>query len=131
MRNYPAWVDTCDWIAENTPPEAVFLTPRLSTSFKWRTGRAEVATRKDIPQDARSMVAWFDRLKDVYYYQVPSGVEPFNYAGELGTERAVAMARRYGAGYIVSDRAHPLALRAVYPTREYPNDEYVIYAVGK
>jgi hypothetical protein len=50
--------------------------------------------------------------------------------GQLGTERAIEMARRYGADYIVSDQAHPLALRAVYPTREFPNDEYVVYAVG-
>jgi len=129
MKNYPAWVEVCDWIAENTPAGAVFLTPRLSSTFKWRTGRPEVATRKDIPQDARSMVEWFGRLKDIYYYQVPEGVEPFNSVGELGTERAVEMARRYGANYIVSDRSHPLALRPIYPTGEHPNDEYVVYAV--
>lgn len=129
MKNYAAWVDVCDWIAGNTPPDAVFLTPRLSSTFKWRTGRPEVATRKDIPQDARSMVEWFDRLRDIYYYQLPKGAEPFNSVGELGTERAVEMARRYGAQYILSDRRRPLALRPIYPTREHPNDEYVVYAV--
>ncbi|MGE3641702.1 MAG: DUF6798 domain-containing protein, partial [Pirellulales bacterium] len=129
MKNYAAWVDACDWIKNNTPADAVFLTPRLSSTFKWRTDRPEVATRKDIPQDARSMVEWFHRLKDIYYYQVPDGVEPFNSVGELGTERAVEVARRYGAKYIVSDQDHPLALRTIYPTREYPNDEYVVYAV--
>lgn len=129
MKNYPAWVAACEWIKANTPSGAIFLTPRLSSTFKWRTDRPEVATRKDIPQDARSMVDWFGRLKEIYYYQVPEGFEPFNYVGELGTERAIAMARRYGASYIVSDRDHPLALRPIYPTREYPNDQYVIYAV--
>lgn len=129
IENYAAWVDVCDWITENTPLDAVFLTPRLSSTFKWRTGRPEVATRKDIPQDARSMVEWFHRLKDIYYYQVPAGVEPFNSVGELGTERALEVARRYRARYIVSDRDHPLALRQIYPTRDHPNDEYVVYAV--
>jgi hypothetical protein len=129
MADYTAWVDACDWIKENTPPDALFLTPRLSTTFKWRTGRAEIATRKDVPQDARSMVSWFHRLKDIYYYQVPDGIEPFNSVGALGTERAIEMARRYGADYIVSDQDHPLALPTVYPTREFPNDEYVVYAV--
>jgi hypothetical protein len=129
MKNYAAWVDVCDWISQNTPADAVFLTPRLSSTFKWRTDRAEVATRKDIPQDARSMVEWFHKLEDIYYYRVPEGVEPFNSVGELGTERAVEVARRYGAKYIVSDRDHPLALEPIYPTRDHPNDEYVVYAV--
>ncbi len=129
MRDPAAWADVCEWIAKNTPADAVFLTPRLACSFKWRTSRAEVATRKDIPQDAHSMVEWFDRLEDIYYYQLGNDAEPFNSIGELGTERAVAVARRYGAQYIVSDQAHPLALRAVYPDREHPNDEYVVYAI--
>lgn len=125
----PAWADVCDWIGGNTPREAVFLTPRLSGSFKWRTNRAEVATRKDVPQDARHMVEWFQRLKDIYYYQIGAGAEPFNHVGQLGTERAVAMAKKYGADFIVSDQDHPLALRPVYPTPEHPNDEYVVYSV--
>ena len=129
MQDPAAWADVCQWIAENTPRDAVFLTPRLAVSFKWRTGRAEVATRKDIPQDARSMVEWFDRLQNVYYYQIGDDAEPFNSVGELGTERAVEMARRYRAKYIVSDQDHPLALQAIYPNREHPNDEYVVYVL--
>jgi Domain of unknown function (DUF6798) len=129
MRDPAAWSDACEWIAANTPQDALFLTPRLATTFKWRTGRAEVATHKDIPQDARSMVDWFDRMEDIFYYQLGEGVEPFNSIGELGTERAVALARKYGASYIVSDQDHPLALPAVYPNREHPNDKYVVYAI--
>jgi hypothetical protein len=129
MQDPAAWADVCQWIAENTPPDALFLTPRLSASFKWRTGRADVATRKDVPQDARHMVEWFQRLNDIYYYKIGAGAEPFNSVGELGTERAIEMARRYGAKYIVSDQDHPLALTPLYPNREHPNDTYVVYAV--
>jgi hypothetical protein len=129
MHNYAAWVDACDWIAENTPPDARFLTPRRATTFKWRTGRAEVATRKDIPQDARSMVEWFHRLQNVFYYQIDGELEPLDSVGGLGTQRAVELAQLYGADYIVTDQDHPLALEAVYPNREHPNDEYVVYAV--
>jgi hypothetical protein len=129
MHNYAAWVDACHWIAENTPPDARFLTPRRATTFKWRTGRAEVATRKDIPQDARSMVEWFHRLQNVFYYQIDGQSEPVDSIGELGTRRAVEMTRLYGADYIVTDQDHPLALEADYPNREHPNDEYVVYAV--
>jgi hypothetical protein len=129
MHDYPAWFDTCDWIAKNTPQDARFLTPRRATTFKWRTGRAEVATWKDIPQDAQSMVEWFHRLRNVFYYQLDDQSEPLDSVGGLGTRRAVEMARLYGADYIVTDQDHPLALQAVYPNREHPNDEYVVYAV--
>jgi len=129
MENYAAWVDACEWIAASTPSDAHFLTPRRATTFKWRTGRAEVATRKDIPQDARSMVEWFHRLRNIFYYQLDDQSEPVDSIGELGTKRAVEMAHLYGADYIVTDQDHPLALQAVYPNREHPNDEYVVYAV--
>jgi len=129
MHNYAAWVDACNWIAENTPPNATFLTPRRATTFKWRTGRSEVAVWKDIPQDARSMVEWFHRLRNIFYYQIDDQSEPLDTVGGLGTRRAVEMARLYGATYIVTDQDHPLALRAVYPNREHPNDEYVVYVV--
>jgi hypothetical protein len=129
MHDPAAWADVCDWIADNTPRDAVFLTPRRAVSFKWRTSRAEVANRKDIPQDAEHMVEWFHRLEDLFYYQTGDGAEPFDSIGQLGTERAVEMARRYGANYIVSDQDNPLALKAIYPTREHPNYKYVVYAI--
>jgi hypothetical protein len=129
VANYTAWVDVCDWIAANTPPQSLFLTPRLSQSFKWRTGRPEVATRKDIPQDARSMVEWFGRLRKMYYPDADVDAEPLDSVAALGTDRAVELAREYGANYILTDSNHPLALPAVYPTQEHPNEEYVIYPV--
>jgi hypothetical protein len=49
MRDFDAWVEACDWIAEHTPPDAVFLTPRSSQSFKWRTGCPEVVNQKTFP----------------------------------------------------------------------------------
>jgi hypothetical protein len=75
------------------------------------------------------MVEWFHRLEDLFYYQTGGGAEPFDSIGQLGTERAVEMARRYGANYIVSDQDNPLALKAIYPSREHPNYKYVVYAI--
>jgi hypothetical protein len=131
MRDYIAWVDACDWIAANTPPDAVFLTPRRNQSFKWRTGRSEVATWKDIPQDARSMIEWFDRLHTIYYNQVDGEYVPALSLGHIGTERVVAAAHKYGADYVITDNRVPLELPIVYPNADNHNDEYVIYRVNK
>ncbi len=46
---------------ENTPTDAVFLTPRLAQTFRWYAERAEVVNRKDIPQDAPGIVEWWRR----------------------------------------------------------------------
>lgn len=130
MRDYAAWVDVCDWVAEHTEPGAMFLTPRLNQSFKWRTGRAEVVTRKDIPQDARSIVEWFRRYRHIYYEDANHGetAEPASF-GQLGTERVRQLADEYGAKYVIASPGKPLWLPVVYPNAQYANEEYVVYRI--
>jgi hypothetical protein len=120
----PAWVDVCDWIAANTPPDALFLTPRLNQSFKWRTGRPEVVNRKDIPQDARSMLTWYARVKDIYYTPLGPIEQSLDSIGTLGTKRVEELAKKYHAKYVLMDRGELLSLPAV-----YRNEEYVVYRV--
>lgn len=55
---YTDWRALCDWARNFTPPTARFLTPTASQTFKWYAHRAELVTRKDIPQDAESVVRW-------------------------------------------------------------------------
>ncbi len=127
MRDYAAWVDVCEWVVAHTPPDAVFLTPRRSHTFKWRTGRAEVVTHKDIPQDAADIVEWYNRTRAVYYEFDPLEGElvPAWSLGYLGAERVLQAARQYGARYAISDRRELLSLPIV-----YWNDEYAVYDVG-
>ena len=68
LPDYPAWRAACDWVAQpqNIPPDAVFLTPRMSQTFRWYAHRAEVATWKEIPQDAASIVEWWRRILDMH-----------------------------------------------------------------
>jgi hypothetical protein len=123
VADYRAWVDVCDWIARETPAESLFLTPRLNHSFKWRTGRPEVVSRKDIPQDTRGIIEWDRRIKDIYYYEGPAGVEgPIDSLGQLGTKRVHELAQKYGADFVLSDRGQLLSL-----PRAYWNEEYVVY----
>jgi hypothetical protein len=118
------WEKVCDWVAANTPPNALFLTPRLNQSFKWRTGRAEVVNKKDIPQDARGIVEWDRRLKDIYYLKENGVEQPLDSIGVLGTDRVRELAEKYHADYVLMDRSQLLALPVV-----YRNDEYVVYRI--
>jgi hypothetical protein len=124
VTKYSAWVEVCDWVADNTPPDALFLTPRLNQSFKWRTGRPEVVNRKDIPQDARGIIEWNSRLKDIYYTNVGGIEQTLDSIGVLGTERVRELAQKYHAQYVLMDRGQLLSLPIA-----FRNEEYVVYKI--
>jgi hypothetical protein len=56
------WRTACDWLRENTPKDALILTPRESSAFKWLAERAEYVCYKDCPQDAAGILTWNKRL---------------------------------------------------------------------
>jgi hypothetical protein len=59
------FVEVCGWIDQNTPPDAVFLTPKYNVGFKWYARRAEYVTWKDCPQDAAGVLEWGRRINRV------------------------------------------------------------------
>lgn len=123
------WQDCCGWIATNTPPQARFLTPRRQQTFKWYAGRPEVATWKDIPQDAASIVAWRQMLAELY------PPEPAHWQDDLtafSDEELVALARKYYCQYIVIDRTRSerrIALPSVYPLFREENPAFEVFRV--
>jgi hypothetical protein len=52
------WQRSCAWVREQSPVEAVFITPRESFGFKWFAERAEYVCYKDCPQDAEGLIEW-------------------------------------------------------------------------
>jgi hypothetical protein len=125
VRHWGDWLDATEWIRRNTPPDALFLTPRGNQTFKWRTGHPEVITQKDIPQSARGIVAWRQRLDDVYGYTNEFG-EPdmVKSLGHHGTQRVLEIARKYSVDYVLTDTRRILGLPIV-----YLNEAYVVYRV--
>ena len=123
------WQDCCQWIAAETPPRAKFLTPRRQQTFKWYAGRAEVATWKDIPQDAASIVAWRQVLAELY------PPKPEHWQEDLAAfsdEQLVALARKYDCQYIVIDRTRSsrrIALPSVYPLYREENPAFEVFRV--
>lgn len=119
------WRDACAAAARLTPSDALFVTPRNLQTFKWRAGRGEVATWKDVPQTAAGLVEWRQRLDDLHVASAHVA------ATKIGTpERAAASeelaeaARRYGATYVLRYRAPRLTLPVV-----YENATFAIYRV--
>jgi hypothetical protein len=107
------WREACQWAAEETPPDAVFLVPRMAQTFRWYAGRSEVVTRKDLPQDAPAIVEWWQRLTNIY--GVADSMTPADSLAGLGAERLRALGKEYGAAYVVTRPNPALKLPRVGP----------------
>ncbi len=95
------WVKVCDWIHDNTPEDAVFITPYQQQTFKWYASRTEVVSWKDIPQDAASIVQWHQRLKVLQEPQQFSEMQILTYTDG----RLAEIAQSYGASYLLLPQA--------------------------
>jgi len=123
------WQDACRWIHEHTPADARFLTPRRQQTFTWYAGRAHVAGWKDIPQDARSIVAWRRALDELY----PSTDSHWREDLAAFTDaELVALARKHRCQYIVIDRTRSqrrIELPSVYPLYREENPAFEVFRV--
>jgi hypothetical protein len=122
---YRDWLAACRWIEESSAPDARFITPRMQQTFKWYAGRSEVCSYKDIPQDAASLVEWWECFRELY-------PRPVNWAGLAihGEEGLRELGEKYDADYVVIDRTRsrrPLLLPRVYPASPASSSTYEVY----
>ena len=95
-----AWRNICEWVADNTPADACFLTPRGAASFTWWTGRREVVGWKNSPQDARSLVEWRKRFVDCFSRD-GNFANMERSTAALGPDRLRRAAEQYGATHAI------------------------------
>ena len=125
LPDYPAWLDVCDWASrpEHIAAGAVFLTPRMSQSFKWHTGRSEAGTWKEVPQDARGIVEWRRRMDEFCSTRgLAPGQRWFESPAELGVPRLRELAAKEHIDYVLAPADPPLPLPIA-----YRNGTYIIY----
>jgi hypothetical protein len=124
-----AWREVCTWIAQSgeIPKDARFLTPRNGQSFKWYARRAEVANWKEIPQDAQSIVAWWDRLQHVYGTgSEEPGMEWYSSLAQMGADRLRKLGAQYSAEYVLTETWLRLPLKVL-----YENEAYAVYRLDE
>jgi hypothetical protein len=123
--DYVAWRQACDYVATSGkfPPGARFLTPWQSQTFKWYTGRPEVANWKEIPQDAAAIVEWRRRIEDLYARPDRRAKLPWHRSfAEQGAGRVRGLGAEYGANYVITFSGPPLKLPLL-----FRNHRYAIY----
>lgn len=117
---YSEWQEACGWIREQLPADAIVVAPRTFMTFKWFAERAEYAAWKDVPQDARSLLQWKERLDDLYGTDGASG----GWVNYVPPERIIAVCRKYDASHIVTYRIPAIELPIV-----YRNNSFAVYRV--
>ena len=133
LADHDDWRRACQWIAENTSSDARFLTPQWQTTFKWYAGRSEVATFKDLPQDAGGIVQWHERIQAIYARPADRQRGPWHDSiVELPPERLIDLARKtnYDFQYILIDRtrgAAHLPFEQIYPATPEENRSYAVF----
>jgi hypothetical protein len=126
---YRDWLHACEWMLEETPADAMFLTPREQQTFKWYAGRSEVVTWKDVPQDARGLIEWKKRMDEIYPRDQAHHEHDL---AAFSDSELVELARKSRASYIVIDRTKSrrrLGLAKIYPVGNQVNASFEVYRV--
>jgi hypothetical protein len=123
--NAADWRDACEWVAGHTPDDAMFLTPRLAQTFTWHAGRGQVASWKDVPQDAAAIVEWWRRIKEIHGTRDPTWQGEWHDSLSLRSTRALQrLGEEYDARYLVTESKPRLALKLL-----YENNSYAVYSL--
>jgi len=127
----------CQWIQQNTPRDAIFVTPPVELDhFHWLAERATIAKFKLVPPSSVGIPEWIDRLT-----RLSGTVDPWvgirrdrNNSPQiqrrmthgyrnLSTEQALNLMQTYSAAYFLSKGLPKLDLPMV-----YQNEDYTLYA---
>ena len=118
------WRGVQIWAKENTKPTNLFLTPPYMTGFRIFSQRPIVGEWKDGTQqyfDAEYAYEWWRRMQDLKSEDGSSG--GFN---KLGTEGYTALAKKYGATYLVLPSGISLSL-----PKAHDNGKYAVYQLNQ
>ena len=122
-----SWNEVCQWVQEETPPVACFLTPRGAASFLWRAERSEVVAWKNVPQDPISIVEWRDRIIDCFSYD-GTIKNLARSTCSLGVARLNLIANTYNADFIIAPVKSFNAMPRQ-PQFMYRNKHYVVIKI--
>jgi hypothetical protein len=127
------WKDMCQWVKENTEPTAKFWIPRDEHTFKWHAQRADIGTRKNIPQDAAAIVEWRKSMNDLFRYKNAEGGTQTDrllttLLNNKTDEQLAELRTRYGFDYIICAQSYEMPKHSTLEL-VYENEIYVLYRV--
>lgn len=121
--------DLYRWVRAATPEDALFVVPLDLERFRLGAGRGIVVDWKGFPYRLRDAEAWRRRVAAVSGAADPaSKQEALRGYLDMGLERARALARAFGARYVVVRTGQHLGDLSEL-NKVYSNDEYSVYSI--
>jgi hypothetical protein len=114
------WIAACQWIREQTPPDALLYAANDNWAVKWFTHRAEYVNYKDCPQDAAGIIEWDRRRRVLQDWAEETFADGRCSAEELATLHAAT-----GITHLTASRLGPIDVEPVYRNRSFR-----VYAIG-
>ncbi|MCC0177989.1 hypothetical protein I4641_13475 [Waterburya agarophytonicola K14] len=129
----PQWKLMSDWIENNTPQDAVFIShPWYLANFTWMTQRATVVKLKMFPQTKDGIVEYYQRLNDLSggnLAKIYFGSEKLDQVktvkaisagfSALNTSQVLKLMKKYQCEYFLTEIEHQLELPIVHIQAPY------------
>jgi hypothetical protein len=108
------WIEACDWIQNETPANALVMTPTRNFAFKWYAERAEFVCYKDCPQDADGIVEWNARLNQVRSWASEQYGDKQYSADDLRI-----LATEHGMTHVLAGHLGPMSIAPVFENKSF------------
>ncbi len=119
------WVAVCDWVKENTPREALFVSPPGNEGFTYLSNRSNIGEFKINPDGPQYLLEWYERLRDIAGGELPNGKGFANnrllnqaYAA-LSEEQLSELNKKYGATYALLPKSSAVQTNLLYENETY------------
>jgi hypothetical protein len=133
-----SYIQMAEFAKQNTPVDAIFLTPPDESEFRLRGERAVIVNFKAVPQLGGELKQWSGRLKDVLGLddltnQLPNGFDKVGPAmrkiyNKRTPEELFDVARKYEARYVIA--THDLGVQYDDKLIHKEADKYFLYDLG-
>ena len=95
---------SANWVAENTPTNVAIYHAAIEPILQMANRPPRSCHPKRHSPRCASIVEWSDRLHNIYYHEVDGLQVPVDSIADLGEEHVTAMAKKYGADYVIAYR---------------------------
>jgi hypothetical protein len=119
------WVAVCLWVKENTPTDALFMTPPGNEGFSYLSHRSNVGEFKINPDGPQYLSEWYERLRDLSGGELPNGKgfannRLFNQAyGALSQEQLTELGKKYHARFAVLPKSSAVQSNVIFENEGY------------
>lgn len=108
------WIAACTWIEKNTDLSSMLYATDSGWAIKWYAKRPEYVNYKDMPQDAKSIVEWNNRLWTISNWRRAAMAD-----SKVAPDELAALRQSTGIDYLITGEFGPIESEPVFQQGVY------------